>query len=424
MNHRIGKTLATWLMVAATLFPWHSYGDTQQPLSQEALQQLVAPIALYPDPLLAQILMASTYPLEVVSADRWIKANSKLSGKTLEDALQQQTWDPSVKSLTAVPDVLDMMNTKLDMTEQLGDAFLAQQKDVMDAIQALRAKAKTTGNLKSNDQQYVSSNQTPAPNNDSTSASSDNQSVSSEYITILPTNPEMIYVPTYDPNIVYGAWPYPAYPPYYYYPSGFNAGMALSFASGIFVGSALWGHCDWAGHNVNINVNEYNRYNRTNISNNDWHHDPAHRGNVPYNNHALQQKYGKDQLQNAKARDDFRGRAEQGRQEMARDGHNALEQMDRDGQRREQQTQNQNNMNQQRQDHQDRINQQSRDNRAQQQRNRPQQDFHPENFHDNHRPNAFEGINHGEDMHRFSDRGAASRSGGGGGGFHGGGRRR
>lgn len=411
--NRIGKTLATWLMFAVTLFPWHSYGDTQQPLSQEALQQLVAPIALYPDPLLAQILMASTYPLEVVSADRWIKANSKLSGKALEDALQQQTWDPSVKSLTAVPNVLDMMNTKLDMTEQLGDAFLAQQKDVMDAIQALRAKAKATGNLNNNDQQHVSS------------GNGNSQSASNDYITILPTNPEVIYVPSYDPNIVYGAWPYPAYPPYYYYPSGFGAGMALSFASGIFVGSALWGHCDWAGHNVNINVNEYNRYNRTNISNNDWHHDPAHRGNVPYNNHALQQKYGKDQLQNAKARDDFRGRAEQGRQEMARDGNNALEQMDRVGQRREQQAHNQNNMNQQRQDHSDRINQQTRDNRAQQQRSRPQQDFHPENFHDNHRPNAFEGINHGEDMHRFSDRGAASRGfGGGGGGFHGGGRHR
>src|SRR4029079_5842177 len=126
------------------------------PLRQEELEQLLAPIALYPDALLAQVLMASTYPLEIVQAAGWVKENAKLTGKALEDAMQKQRWDPSVKSLTAMPQVLEMMDTKIDWTQKLGDAFLAQQAQVMETVQALRAKAAAAGNLKSTPEQQVS----------------------------------------------------------------------------------------------------------------------------------------------------------------------------------------------------------------------------------------------------------------------------
>jgi len=176
--------------------------------SQGELDQLMAPIALYPDALLAQVLMASTYPLEIVEASRWVKANPNLKDKALEDALQQQTWDPSVKSLGVFPQVLAMMNEKLDWTQKLGDAFLAQQQEVLATAQALRKKAQDQGALKDSEQQKV------------VTAQENNTTV----IKIEPTNPEVVYVPTYNPTVVYGAWPYPAYPPYYYYPPGYVAG--------------------------------------------------------------------------------------------------------------------------------------------------------------------------------------------------------
>src|SRR5262249_50788384 len=172
---------------------------------------LVAPIALYPDSLLAQVLMASTYPLEVVEAARFQKANPSLKDKALDDALQKQTWDPSVKSLVSFPEVLTMMNEKLDWTQRLGDAFLAQQSDVMDAVQVLRNKAQAQGNLQSNEQQKVIVQQPPA----------DAPAGSPPVIVIQPANPQVVYVPTYNPTVVYGSWPYPSYPPYSYYPPGY-----------------------------------------------------------------------------------------------------------------------------------------------------------------------------------------------------------
>ena len=158
--------------------------------SQGELESMLAPIALYPDALLSQMMMASTYPLEIVEAARWRKANASLAGSALEDALQKQSWDESVKSLTAFPDVLDRMNQDLAWTQKLGDAFLGQQDQVMDTIQALRAKAKTAGHLESNDKQKVEVQK------------ADNK----EYIVIEPANPEVVYVPTYQPTVVYGAW--------------------------------------------------------------------------------------------------------------------------------------------------------------------------------------------------------------------------
>jgi hypothetical protein len=194
----------------------------------EELEQLVAPIALYPDALLAHILMAPTYPLEIVSAERWVKANPNLKDQALEDALQTQTWEPSVKSLAAFPQVLTMMNDKFDWTQKRGDAFLAQQKDVMDAVQRLRTKTQVQGHLQSMPEQKVIVEQ-PAGSQ-------------TTVVKIEPANPQVVYVPTYNPTVVYGAWPYPAYPPYYYYPPGYVAETSIfSFGVGMAVGSALWG---------------------------------------------------------------------------------------------------------------------------------------------------------------------------------------
>lgn len=234
-----------------------------QKLSQAQLAALVAPIALYPDPLVAQVLMASTYPLEVAEAYNWQRANSRLQGDSLNQALQQQNWDPSVKSLVSFPPVLGMMGSQLSWTQNLGDAVLAQQSDVMDSIQELRAKAKASGALQSNAQQTVTTQ----------------GSGSNETIVIQPTNPQVVYVPSYNPNTVYGGWPYPSYPPYAYYPPGYVAGTALlSFGVGMAVGAALWGGCHWGGggwggwggggNSLTVNNNNFNNFNRN--TNNNW----------------------------------------------------------------------------------------------------------------------------------------------------------
>lgn len=231
-----------------------------QQMSQEQLAALVAPIALYPDPLVAQVLMAATYPLEVAEAYNWQRANSRLSGNALNQALQQQNWDPSVKSLVSFPPVLGMLGSQLSWTQELGDAVLAQQSDVMNAIQTLRAKAQQSGALTSTSQQTVSGG-------------------NGQPIVIQPTNPQVIYVPAYNPTTVYGGWPYPAYPPYAYYPPGYVAGTALlSFGIGMAVGAALWGGCHWGGggwgggwgggNSLTVNNNNFNNFNRN--TNNNW----------------------------------------------------------------------------------------------------------------------------------------------------------
>jgi hypothetical protein len=179
--------------------------QSQQTLSAPQLDQLLAPVALYPDALLADVMMASTYPLEVVQADRWAKANKSLKGDALGKALEAQGWDKSVKSLVVTPDVLTMMSTKLDWTQKLGDAVLAQQADVMDAVQRLRAKAQANNKLQTTKQQKVSVSSVPAADN-----------TTKQVIAIEPAEPNTVYVPYYDPGVVYGAWADPAYPPYYW----------------------------------------------------------------------------------------------------------------------------------------------------------------------------------------------------------------
>ena len=301
------RWMVMWLFAGLVIVPFGRAQDAAQPapFKKEEIEQLVAPIALYPDALVAQILMASTYPLEIVTAARWSKANPNVKDKALEDAMQKQTWDPSVKSLAAFPSVLAMLNEKLDMTQKLGDAFLGQQKEVMDSVQRLRAQAQKAGNLKSSKEQTV------------TTAQEGGTTV----IKIEPANPQVVYVPTYNPTVVYGPWPYAAYPPYYYYPPGYSAGSVFfAFTVGVAVGNAMWGNCNWGGSNVTINHNTYNNFNKTDIKTGDWNHNAEHRKGTQYRDSASQQKYGKGQQQGAQSREEFRGRAEQGRQEISRGG--------------------------------------------------------------------------------------------------------
>ena len=264
-------------------------------LKPAQLEAMVAPIALYPDELLANVLAASTYPLEVVQADRWLKERKTLKGDALKKEVDKQSWDDSVKALTSTPDVISMMSDKVDWTKSLGDAVLAQQPDVMDAIQRLRTKAYDGKKLVTSKQQKVSV-QTQE---------------SKQVIVIEQADPETMYVPYYDPATVYGTWPYEAYPPYYFgYPSYIGAGViaaGLAFGAGWAIGrwGNYWGGgCNWG--NRNLYVNHYNR--TTNIGNN-WQHNPAHRQGVRYNNVNVQQRFGNNNLKAGAAnRMDFRGR--------------------------------------------------------------------------------------------------------------------
>jgi Protein of unknown function (DUF3300) len=325
---RIFSIIMLWLLATLVLSPWSApataQGNAPAPLFKpEELDQLVAPIALYPDSLLAQVLMASTYPLEIVSAARWVKANPKLKDQALDDALQTQTWDPSVKSLAVFPEVLTMMNEKLDWTQKLGDAFLAQQTDVMNAIQRLRSQAQAQGNLKTTQQQKVTVEAMPVSQTTQGQGGVVEQPAASQttIIKIEPADPQVVYVPTYNPTVVYGPWPYPAYPPYAYYPPGYVAATSiLSFGAGIAVGSALWGNCNWGYGDVNVNVNNYNNFNRTNITNSAWQHNVEHRKGVQYRDSVSQQKFNRTINTGGDAREAFRGRAESGRQQLAHGG--------------------------------------------------------------------------------------------------------
>src|SRR5215468_9602509 len=265
----------------------------QQVLTQQQLQQLVAPIALYPDTLLAQVLTASTYPLEVAMAARWAEKNANLKGTALEEAMQKEPWDPSVKGLTSVPQVLAMMNDKLDWTQQLGEAFLAQPDDIQNAVQALRARADEAGNLKSSKEQKVRKvAATPSPG----------YAGPPEYYVIEPVEPDYIYVPVYDPVAVYGVgyWP-PAYAPFFWYPSWWTVGPVIGFATAAaFVGPALWYRYNWGyrGYGaIQTNTVLYSKFNRVNVNTGggqfqSWKFDAAHRTNVPFKNTNLQQQFG------------------------------------------------------------------------------------------------------------------------------------
>src|SRR5215831_5918207 len=257
------------------------------PIPADQLDSLVAPIALYPDPLLAQTLAASTYPLEVIQLEQWYANNKYLKDKALADAVAKQPWDPSVQALVAFPDVFQRMAGNIQWTTDLGNAFLAQQSDVMDAVQRMRAKAQGKGNLNTNAQQKV-----------------ETQTVEGgqQVIVIEQANPVVTYVPSYDPQMVYGAPP-PAYPYYPYTYPGYYAGMGLAFGTGLVLGGAWannWGNCDWNRGDVNINNNNnFNRNVNRNVNRgtatgqgNAWQHNPQHRGNAPYGNRQTANRYG------------------------------------------------------------------------------------------------------------------------------------
>ena len=226
------------------------------------------------DPLLAQVLIASTYPLEVVQADRFAKANKKLKGDKLTQALDKQDWDASVKQLVSTPTVLAMMSDKLDWTEKLGDAVLAQQADLMDAIQRLRAQAQANGKLETTKQQKVTVS----------------QEANKQVIEIEPASPEVVYVPYYNPSVVYGEWPYPDYPPYYSSPAGYVVGGAiatgLAWGAAFAIGHEIWDNFDWDRGNINVNIDR--NVNR-NVDRNfqKWEHNSYHRRGVSYNGDAV-----------------------------------------------------------------------------------------------------------------------------------------
>ena len=254
-------------------------------LTGEQLEPLVAPIALYPDPLLAQVLVASTYPLDVVQAQQWLAKNSSLKGDALVKAAEQQSWDPSVQALVSIPEALKVLNENIKWTVDLGDAFLAQQSEVMDAVQRLRAKAKDSGKLASTEQQTV-----------------ETKVVEQKTVVVIePASTEVVYVPSYSPTVIWGPPVYP-YPPIYYPP--YYAGAAwVGFGVGIAVGIGMaggwgWG-CGWGGNNtININnnnnyVNHRNNQNGTNrTGNSNWQHNAKQRGGAPYKDRATASKYG------------------------------------------------------------------------------------------------------------------------------------
>ena len=252
------------------------------------MEALAAPIALYPDQLLAKVMIASTYPMEVVEANRWRQQNKNLSGTALDSALASQTWDDSVKQLAYTPEVLDMMDKQLSWTQKLGDAVLSDQAGMLKAVQRLRAKAQSNGKLTDTPQQkVVTENQT---------------------IIIQPAEPEKVYVPYYEPSSVYGPWDYgyPAYcwpPPY-----GYAYGAGLGFVTGALIGAAFWNNnCNWGGGNLQVNnFNNFNNINNIRGGQN-WQHNVNHRRGAAYGNQGLRNRYGRGQLGGANGRRDFRG---------------------------------------------------------------------------------------------------------------------
>jgi hypothetical protein len=295
-------------------------------IPNDQLDALVAPIALYPDPLLAQVLAASTYPLEIMQLQQWLAKNKDLKDKALVDAVAKQPWDSSVQAMAPLPDLVKRLADDIQWATDLGNAFLAQQSDVMDAVQRMRSKAKDTGNLKSNEQMNVETKVI------------ENKSV----VVIEQAKPEVVYVPSYNPTVVYGPPVYP-YPPISYPPPGYYAaGMALSFGVGVAMGAAWgggWGNCGWGGNNE-ININTNNNFNRnTNVTGGSrntsvgsgnrggntgggWKHNPQHRGGAPYANRSTANKYGGtargDSVGNRQA--DARQRQQQGAGDRASGG--------------------------------------------------------------------------------------------------------
>jgi hypothetical protein len=290
--------VVVWMVGAANA---QDANGSQKLFKNEQLQQMLAPVALYPDSLLSQILMACTYPGNVADAAAWSKANPKLQGDAAVKAVSSQPWDPSVQSLVAFPEVLAQMAQHPDWVQNVGDAFLAQPEDVMASVQTLRTQASKAGNLKSNEQQKVVQQ----------------TSAGTTVIEIEPANPAVVYVPSYNPTVVYGAWAYPGYPPPYwppppgyYHPVAAGLAAGIAFGAGIAVANSLWGGFNWGHGDVNINVNRYNNINVNNrISGNgnvNWNHNPQYRRGTPYADNRSRQQFNPG-VAGANTRQGFRG---------------------------------------------------------------------------------------------------------------------
>ena len=297
-GHCVGGTGTTQQSPQPASSPVAASSQEAAPLiPADQLDSLVAPIALYPDPLLSQVLVASTYPLEIVQLQQWLVKNPNLKDQALVDAVSKQAWDASIQAMAALPEVVKRLSDDVRWTTDLGNAFLAQQSDVMDAVQRMRQKAQGTGALKSNEQLKVETQQVE----------------SKQVIVVQQASPEVVYVPSYNPTVVYGAPVYP-YPPIYYPPYSAGAvvaASAISFGVGVAMGAAWgggwgWG-AGWGGNDIDVNVNNnFNRNtnvqggNRTNVSGgnratntgNKWSHNPSHRGGAPYSNKATADKFG------------------------------------------------------------------------------------------------------------------------------------
>jgi hypothetical protein len=275
------RPLLVLLVSASVAFAQTPPAPRNAAATQQELDQMLAPIALYPDSLLSQIFMASTYPLEVVEAARWSRANPGLTGEAAVDAVGERDWDASVKSLAAFPQVLAMLDQHLEWTARLGDVFIAQEPQVMETVQNLRQKAYEAGNLRSTQQVTVYEQ--------------------GNAYAIEPASPEVVYVPYYDTRVAYGSWWWPASPPVYWAPwPGYYVypGFAFAWGTGVIVRSGFFfGGCDWRRRHVtvvnvtnvtNVTVNRQVVVNRPVV----WQHDPGHRRGVPYHIASLQQRFG------------------------------------------------------------------------------------------------------------------------------------
>lgn len=298
--HRYVTRLLTALTVFTVMLASPAHAEDKA-FSEAELDQMLAPIALYPDSLLSQVLMACTYPADVKDAAAWSKAHPDVKGDAAVEQVASQPWEPAVQSLVAFPQLMAMLEAKPDQVQMIGDAFLADPGKVMDRVQFLRKKAQDAGNLKSSDQQKVS------VTNDT----------GKQVIVVEPTQPSVVYVPVYQPSVVYGSWWYPAYPPVYwpppphYYPGGaFVAGVIWGAAiTGIH--NSLWGGFGWGHNEVNINVNRYNNINvnkRIDANNNHFNHNPDRRRDVPYRDSKSRDNFGKKSLDGARDREAYRGK--------------------------------------------------------------------------------------------------------------------
>ena len=283
-------------MLMAFQVPAHA---ADEPLfTVDQLDQMLAPIALFPDPLLSQVLMASTYPEEVAEAADWTLANRALEGDAAVRAVQDRDWDPSVQSLVAFPQVMAMMGDNPEWVMDVGDAFLTDPVGVMDSVQFLRSKAQAEGNLRSNEQQIIKVEVAP-PRTQTVVVSTHRPPT--QIIVIEPANPQVVFVPVYNPNLVFGPWWNPWAPPLFFAPApywGFThsvVGSAIWWGVGIGITHALWGNMNWRNNSVNINVNHWNNINvnnRINSNNRDinWRHDSRHRRDIPVRDAAARER--------------------------------------------------------------------------------------------------------------------------------------